>query len=77
MLTVFLFYAGYTNVTVPILITHWLTYGKKLTAAVNMQVAKQQVSVKGANNSPFLNPCLVVMGSPFQSLTWKTSDKPW
>lgn len=31
-----------------------LTYGKELTA-VNMQVAKQQVSVKGANNSPFLN----------------------
>lgn len=33
-----------------------LTYGKELTtAAVNMQVAKQQASVKLANNLSFLN----------------------
>lgn len=65
---VFLFHAGYTNDTVPILTDIW--QGINSIAAVNMQVAKQQVSVKGANNSPFLNelnPFFSCYGKPVLS----------
>lgn len=53
----FFFYAGYTYMT---LFLFSLTYGKELTtAAVNMQVAKQQASVKWANDSSFLNKLIL------------------